>query len=259
MTELKTIQQPKQFNVLLIGDSCIDEYCYGLVERLSPESPVPVLKFLKTTSNPGMAANVKQNLIAFGLDVDFITNSERITKTRYIEIKSGHHMLRVDNDIELLPWSGHLPFSLNEYDAIVISDYNKGFLTYETIEKICNDFVGPIFIDTKKTDLVRFTNCYVKINELEYKASTSKCQNLIVTKGSLGAMYKNTLYPTAAQEVVDVCGAGDTFLAALVYQYLNTNSIKEAIRFANKCSAITVRHRGVYALSIEDIQKVKSK
>ena len=151
MTELKTIQQPKQFNVLLIGDSCIDEYCYGLVERLSPESPVPVLKFLKTTSNPGMAANVKQNLIAFGLDVDFITNSERITKTRYIEIKSGHHMLRVDNDIELLPWSGHLPFSLNEYDAIVISDYNKGFLTYETIEKICNDFVGPIFIDTKKS------------------------------------------------------------------------------------------------------------
>ena len=259
MTELKNTQQPKQFNVLLIGDSCIDEYCYGTIDRLSPEAPVPVLKFVSTSSNPGMAANVHENLLAFGLEVDFTTNEEKIKKTRYVELRSGQHIMRVDTDIELLAWSGYLPFALDEYDAIVISDYNKGFVTYEAIEKLRQDFQGPIFIDTKKTDLARFNNCYVKINELEYKASTSKCENLIVTKGSMGAMYKDTLYPTVRQEVVDVCGAGDTFLASLVYEYLNTNCIAQAIDFANKCSAIAVGHRGVYALSHEDIQQVKTK
>jgi D-beta-D-heptose 7-phosphate kinase/D-beta-D-heptose 1-phosphate adenosyltransferase len=258
MTELKNTRQQKQFSVLLVGDSCVDEYCYGSIDRLSPEAPVPVLKFLSTTVNPGMAANVKENLLAFGLEVDFITNGEKITKTRYVEIRSGQHMLRVDHDMELLPWSGYLPSSLDEYDAIVISDYNKGFVTYEAIEKLRTDFQGPIFIDTKKQDLARFNGCYVKINELEYKASTSQCENLIVTKGRLGAMYKNTMYAAVPQEVVDVCGAGDTFLSAVLYEYLNTNCIVQAIEFANKCSAITVGHRGVYVLSSEDIQKVKT-
>lgn len=258
MTELNNTQQPKQFSVLLVGDSCVDEYCYGSIDRLSPEAPVPVMKFSTTVTNPGMAANVKENLLAFGLEVDFTTNGEQIIKTRYVEIKSGQHLLRVDTETELLPWSGHHPFALSDYDAIVISDYNKGFVTYEAIENLRLDFEGPIFVDTKKQDLARFNGCYVKINESEYRASTSKCRDLIVTKGGQGAMYQDVLYATVKQDVVDVCGAGDTFLAALAYEFLNTNSIVQAIHFANRCSAITVGHRGVYALSNKDIQKVKS-
>ena len=259
MTESKDIQQAKQLTVLLIGDSCVDEYCYGTVNRLSPEAPVPVLQFHSTTSNPGMAANVYENLLAFGVEVDFMTNGEKIKKVRYVDVKSGQNLLRTDYDIELLPWSGRLATSLDEYDAVVISDYNKGFVTYEAIERLRDQFQGPIFIDTKKTDLARFAHCYVKINELEYHSRTSTCENLIVTRGRLGAMYKDKLYATVQQEVVDVCGAGDTFLAALAYQYLNTNSIEQAIDFANRCSAITVGHRGVYSLTRDDIAKVESK
>ena len=37
--------QQKQLKVLLIGDSCTDEYVYGSCERLNPEAPVPILKF----------------------------------------------------------------------------------------------------------------------------------------------------------------------------------------------------------------------
>ena len=259
MTESKDTQQAKQLTVLLIGDSCVDEYCYGTVNRLSPEAPVPVLQFHSTTSNPGMAANVYENLLAFGVEVDFMTNGEKIKKVRYVDVKSGQNLLRTDYDIELLPWSGRLATSLDEYDAVVISDYNKGFVTYEAIEGLRDQFQGPIFIDTKKTDLARFAHCYVKINELEYHSRTSTCENLIVTRGRLGAMYKDKLYATVQQEVVDVCGAGDTFLAALAYQYLNTNSIEQAINFANRCSAITVGHRGVYSLTRDDIAKVESK
>ena len=55
-------------------------------------------------------------------------------------------------------------------------------------------------------------------------------------------------------EVADVTGAGDTFLAALTYQYLATNSIEDAIKFANKASSITVQHVGNYAPTLEEIK-----
>ena len=67
------IQQQKKFKILLIGDSCKDEYHYGRSHRLSPEAPVPVLNFKNTIVKPGMAANVRENLLAFDCDVDFIT------------------------------------------------------------------------------------------------------------------------------------------------------------------------------------------
>lgn len=265
MTELKNTQQAKQLTVLLIGDSCIDEYCYGTVSRLSPEAPVPVLQFRSTTSNPGMAANVYKNLLAFGVEVDFMTNGEKIKKVRYVDVKSGQNLLRTDYDVELLPWSGYLATSLDEYDAVVISDYNKGFVTYEAIERIIKSATCPVFIDTKKQDLSRFSadHVYVKINELEYRNRFSIPKNLVVTLGDRGAMLKQynheKIYSTGSVEVMDVCGCGDTFLAALSYQYLNTNSIEQAIDFANRCSAITVGHRGVYSLTRDDIAKVDTK
>jgi sugar/nucleoside kinase (ribokinase family) len=54
-------------------------------------------------------------------------------------------------------------------------------------------------------------------------------------------------------EVVDVTGAGDTFLAALTYQYLDTGNIEQAIRFANIASAVTVQHLGVYAPTLKEM------
>ena len=83
------IQQQKKFKILLIGDSCKDEYHYGRSHRLSPEAPVPVLNFKNTIVKPGMAANVRENLLAFDCDVDFITNKEEIVKSRYIDQRSG--------------------------------------------------------------------------------------------------------------------------------------------------------------------------
>ena len=55
-------------------------------------------------------------------------------------------------------------------------------------------------------------------------------------------------------EAFDACGCGDTFLAALVYYYLQTNHTPESIRFAMKAAAVTVKHLGVYAPTLEEIQ-----
>ena len=260
MTSSTITQQQTSFNVLLIGDSCIDEYKIGTVDRLSPEAPVPVIKLTNEYSLPGMSANVLKNLQNLNIDPDFVTNNTEIKKTRYIDQRSGHHLLRVDTEPAVIPWNGQTPDHIKSYDAILISDYDKGFLTYESIEQVIRSANCPIFIDTKKTDLHRFSAAwtYIKINELEYKNSRSVPKNTIVTLGGRGALYKNsqieTIYPTKQVEVMDVCGCGDTFMAALAAQYLFTKDIEKAIIFANVAAGITVQHRGNYAPSYDEIR-----
>jgi len=251
---IRDIQQQISFNVLLIGDSCTDEYKIGTVDRLSPEAPVPVIKIVNSYDVLGMAANVNLNLINLNINANFITNTENITKTRYIDQRSGQHLLRVDNEPSIASWNEQTTFPIDSYNAIIISDYNKGFLSYEHIKHIIQNSKCPVFIDTKKTDLKRFDNAYVKINDLEYRTATSLPNRLIVTKGGDGAMYNGTLYSTKKVEVTDVCGAGDTFLAALTVQYLYTKDIEKAIIFANIAAGITVQHRGNYAPTYNEIK-----
>jgi D-beta-D-heptose 7-phosphate kinase/D-beta-D-heptose 1-phosphate adenosyltransferase len=222
---------------------------------LSPEAPVPVVKIVETFSLPGMSANVHRNLINLNIEADFVHNDTPITKTRFIDKRSGQHLLRVDDEDDVVQWSGKLPNSLNSYDAIVISDYDKGFLTYEHIESLIESSI-PVFIDTKKTDLERFQGAWVKVNELEYSRLRSECSGLIVTLGDRGAKvpHHNLECPTKAVEVMDVCGCGDTFLASLTAQYLFTKDIEKAIIFANVAAGITVQHRGNYAPSYDEIR-----
>ena len=256
MTELKNTQAQTSLNVLLIGDSCTDVYYIGTCDRLSPEAPVPVIKIVDHYVLDGMAANVNLNLTNLGIDTDFVTNTEQIIKTRYIDKRSGQHLLRVDNERDIIPWSGRTPFPLDMYDAIVISDYNKGFLTYEHIENIIKSVNCPVFIDTKKTDVERFQGAWVKINELEYNKLKSECTGLIVTLGDQGAKvpHHDIHCPTKIVEVMDVCGCGDTFLSALTAQFLFTKDIEKAIMFANIAAGITVQHRGNYAPSYDEIR-----
>lgn len=244
-----------QLQILLVGDSCKDVYIVGDVNRISPEAPVPILSNIETFEKPGMAANVKNNLEALGCAVDFITNdSTAIVKTRYVDRKTKNQLLRVDSDLDVVPWRFDHALDYNSYDAIVISDYNKGLLTYDTIDNIISAFDGPVFIDTKKTDLRKFNKAYVKINELEYNNRTSNCEELIVTLGSKGTMYKNQLYKVNNVEVTDTCGAGDTFLSALAFKQITINDIRESIKFANKAAGVTIQHFGVYSPTLKEIE-----
>ena len=91
--------------------------------------------------------------------------------------------------------------------------------------------------------------------QLEHAARSSDCSNMIVTQGKQGALYNNKMYPAAAIDVIDVCGAGDTFLAALAYEYLQTDgNMEAAVEFAIRASAVTVQHTGVYAPRLDEIK-----
>ena len=257
------IRQQKPSKILVIGDSCIDVYCFGSCERISPEAPVPVLKVSHKEEQPGMADNVAKNLESLGNEVLLISNKEKIKKVRYVDNKTKQHLLRVDlgenNLLNPLPlhYVKALDFSL--YDCVVLSDYNKGFLTEENIETIIamtTQAGVPIFADSKKRDLSAFKNCFIKINEGEYGRSKNipESSKLIVTLGAKGAMYNGDVYGVESSQVFDVCGAGDTFLAGLVTKYILTKDIKQSIIFANKCATIAVKNFGTYVINKDEVK-----
>jgi bifunctional ADP-heptose synthase (sugar kinase/adenylyltransferase) len=143
------------------------------------------------------------------------------------------------------------------YDAIVISDYNKGTVDYELITDLIKTVTVPIYIDTKKTDLAQLDGCYIKINKLEHSQATSlpNPDKLIVTYGGDGAVWNGWVFsPDISNDITDVTGAGDTFLAALVYKHLETGNMATAVKFANRASGVTIKHVGVYAPRLEEIE-----
>ena len=124
--------------LLVIGDSCEDIFRYGDIARIAPEAPVPVIVPEREESNPGMAGNVVANLKALGATVDLITNKESIRKIRYVDVRYNQMVLRVDENDEC----GRIDMSnidMSDYDAIIISDYCKGFLMEDDISKIAKE------------------------------------------------------------------------------------------------------------------------
>tara|TARA_Y100000593_G_C4304740_1_gene335144 strand:- start:1662 stop:2393 length:732 start_codon:yes stop_codon:yes gene_type:complete len=239
--------------ILIIGESCLDVFHYGECERLCPEAPVPVFNSTRTIENGGMAMNVYNNIKKLGGTVEIITNKnwKSIKKTRFVEEKSNHMFMRVDENDKGYPENLSLKtLNFELYDAIIVSDYNKGFLTTELLREISNSH--PLtFLDTKKIlgDWSEgFT--YIKINGVEYEKTKHTINKnlynkLIITQGQKGSIHKEKRYPVPMVEVKDVSGAGDTFISALCYYYLKTNSIEESINFANECATTVVQKRGV--------------
>ena len=241
--------------VLVIGDSCTDIFRYGKVSRLAPEAPIPIITPEKETHNPGMAGNVVKNLEALQCNVDFITNVTPINKIRYICSKYNHLLLRVDeNDsCENIQSQNFLhKITWGDYNAVVISDYCKGFLTEEDIKFISHQH--PLtFLDTKKIlgDWAHAIS-FIKINYHEYERNQDilNQDNLlynktIITRGKYGCDFQGVTYPTKEVPVKDVSGAGDTFLSGLVKEYVNSQNIKSAINYAQKCTTIVVQKLGV--------------
>jgi len=238
--------------ILVIGDSCKDVHVYGKSERLCPDAPVPIFIPLFTKTNRGMAGNVYNNLMSLGMDCDLITNDKEITKTRFVEEKTNYIIVRVDSGEEKIDRASNLEqINYGQYDAVVISDYDKGFLTTDDIKFIGRSH-GLTFIDTKKVlcDWVEAIN-YVKINEVERKRSEHYLEKnplldkLITTVGSKGCEYQEIRYPVEKVEIKDLSGAGDSFLAALVYEFLRSKDINKSLVFANACATKVVQQKGV--------------
>jgi D-beta-D-heptose 7-phosphate kinase/D-beta-D-heptose 1-phosphate adenosyltransferase len=252
-------------NILVIGERCEDIFHYGNVERLSPEAPIPVLTNIESVSNEGMAKNVYNNLVRMNeiykkrFDIDIITSTYCPKKERYVDRKSNHYFIRVDepNYYESLEFTTKNITRIKRADYIVISDYNKGFLLPSQIKEICKYKKKKcvIFIDTKKIlDEDNYSSVdFIKMNAHEWENNCNASQNLvklyypkiIVTHGSMGAIHKSMHFKTNSVVSMDVSGAGDTFLGGLVFEYAQSQKIDKSIKFANEMANIVVSKKGV--------------
>jgi bifunctional ADP-heptose synthase (sugar kinase/adenylyltransferase) len=239
--------------ILLIGETCVDKFIYCNTNRLSPEAPVPILKPIKTVENPGMVGNTLANIKALIPDSNTtsVGQIESITKTRYIEEKSNHMFLRVDEGegkITPFKWSMGIDVMIGKSDIVIVSDYNKGFLSNVDLKEIGRKSKLSILDSKRKltNDIVESFS-FVKLNEQERNNNPElKGNNIITTLGKQGAEYQNIIFKSPLpQDTIDVSGAGDTFTSSFIAKYFQTKDISLSIKFANEMSAEVVSKRGV--------------
>jgi len=240
--------------VTVIGEYCIDIFVYGDVNRLSPEAPVPVLQPIETTQNPGMSGNVVENVLSLKPTNCKIINfhqSNTIKKTRYVDRKSNHMFLRVDENDFAEPFNLNVSKtnSIINSDIVIVSDYNKGFLSHEDLLSIGKNSKLSI-LDSKKIlndDIVKsFTFVKMNFSESKQNSHLTYTDNVIVTLGGDGCKYKDEIFKSPSpKETIDVSGAGDTFTSSFILKFYETNNIKESIIFANTMASIVVSKRGV--------------
>lgn len=241
-----------KYKVLVIGERCTDIFVYGTSNRKSPEGSGPVFVPLKEIYGEGMAANVTNNMSAMGIDVDIISDDGDITKTRYVNEETNELYIRVDeNDVTNRIDIGSLP-NLLDYDAIIISDYCKGFLTEDDIADIASKH-HLVIVDTKKKLGEWCKNVtFIKLNRFEAQNNHDIIlenkwldDKIITTLDGNGASYKGRVMKVERVENADVSGAGDTFVAGFVARYLDSQNIEESIDWANYCAREVVKKKGV--------------
>ncbi len=238
--------------VLVIGECCKDVFIYGYSNRKSPEGNGPVFIPTKTLNGKGMAGNTANNLKSMGLIVDEYFDNGNITKTRYVNEVTNELYLRVDeNDVTNQIDLNQIE-NIKEYDAIVISDYCKGFITEEDIFKISK--MHPLVILDTKKHLGNWCKnvTFIKLNRFEAQNNYDTIlenkwldDKLIVTLDGNGASYKGKIMKVKKVQNADVSGAGDTFVAGFVSQYLKSNNVEESINWANYCASEVVKKKGV--------------
>jgi len=255
--------------IVVVGDSCTDKYVYGNCNRLSPEGPVPVLNVSKEVETDGMAANTFNNILSLcnnSSDVKIISNpiTETMSKTRFVDDRTNQLLLRVDHKDSCERIDSHsmnklLEFSKNGY-SVIVSDYDKGFLSLEDIIEIGKMFEFSV-LDTKKKlhqEVIDFYN-FIKLNETEYNNNSdiiekrfSNSTKILITLGSKGVKFINRIKPPKnVHQTFDVSGAGDTFVAAFTYNMLNNLSIADSISKAQDCCSQVIQKRGTASYTYE--------
>lgn len=297
--------------ILVIGDIMIDEYVFGIVSRISPEAPVAVLRVTGNEFRLGGAANVAANISALGArpvllghigddvagdearslldraNVETLSFTEQETPTtRKSRIMAQqHHIVRIDSEVELsaqaeLRVLGLLEKLEGDFDAVVLSDYEKGVLRRpNAIVSACRRLDVPILADSKKARLDGFSNTtLVKLNEAEFRLSAQmhglnpadfqnaaaelrrqlKLGSLLVTcaqKGmSLFSQNSALQIPaTVRSDPVDVVGAGDTVMSTFAVCLASGISCKVSAQIAGVSAGLAVMKSGAVTVAFDEL------
>ena len=300
--------------IVVIGDAMLDVYLRGDVDRISPEAPVPVVRVRDKRHALGGAANVAQNVAALGAQVELVAtvgrdqsaqqlrdmmmaiggdtrglvavNRPTTTKTRVLA--RAQQLVRVDEEVdedctpaEIALLNAAITKALDDADALILEDYNKGVLVPAVIAHalaIAAKKKIPVVVDPKYRNFFSYTGATVfKPNRRELEAALGAAidvehpetlpglveklgvQSILLTlsehgmalieKGATGVHR----IPTTAREVYDVVGAGDTVTAYLAAMLASGGTAFEAAVIANYAAGVEVGKLGAATVSPSEV------
>jgi D-beta-D-heptose 7-phosphate kinase/D-beta-D-heptose 1-phosphate adenosyltransferase len=309
---LEIIEKFSQKRVLVIGDLMVDRYYEGKVVRISPEAPTPVFKIDTVRDVLGGAANVAANINALGAKVsvcgvvgddgakDFLFKEFRVNGIGYDGVfvdegrkttlkqrcLSGHYqVIRLDfEDVSKISSEaeesvkGYFGSSLEEFDAVVISDYAKGCITESLMNFLkgrCGDLGIPIFVDGKPVnkeyykgvllikpnlkEAIEMSGINKDVKEIAKKLSDYFDANVVVTLGKEGMFVQEKgrdgyYVKTTPRFVFDVTGAGDSVMSALVLALSSGSSFREAAELANIVGGLVVQKIGTSVVTLSELK-----
>ncbi|MDP4198506.1 MAG: D-glycero-beta-D-manno-heptose-7-phosphate kinase [Bacteroidota bacterium] len=295
--------------IAVIGDLMLDRYTFGSVSRISPEAPVPVLEIEDEQARLGGAANVGNNirglsamalmlgvvgddtsgLILKGLFTDLgfppdgiITDRSRPTTVKTRVIAGSQQMLRLDHEAKrdisqatedrLL---AVLEERIEDLDAIILEDYNKGVITRNVIQRVitlAKKHKRPVLVDPKAHNFFEYQGATVfKPNRKEVEDALMvrldsdsdveqaghrlldrlNAENVLLTLGEKGMMLfersgdGTVAIPTRARQVADVSGAGDTVIACLAVAMACGATVRESALLANRAAGLVIEELGI--------------
>ena len=166
--------------VLVVGDTMLDRYWFGEVERISPEAPVPVAKIERMDQRAGgaalggqaallsvvgqdEAANELEKIIQSNGVQTFLEHDETIDTTVKLRVLSrNQQLLRIDFEEKpsqdvLDRLNRRFRSLLPDYDAVILSDYRKGCL-FQVADMIdfAREHNKPVLIDPKGDDYEKY-------------------------------------------------------------------------------------------------------
>ena len=231
--------------ILVIGDFIQDVYTFGTAARLCPEAPVPVLIPQTTRQSAGGVGLVAEQLKELGADINtlYLSYSE---KHRYF---AGNHLIcRIDEDNQDKLASCKLRDEHLSVDAFVIADYGKGAMTPDLAHQIIETGL-PCFVDAKHHwHWYAGRNVTIFPNEHECLDETFMADQVVRKLGKNGCEHFNLHLPASVNEVVDVTGAGDIFMAGFVFAWSLGFKPENCLKFANAIAGESCRHVGTYVV-----------
>ncbi len=303
----------KPMRIAIVGDAMLDTYLRGDVDRISPEAPVPVVRVRERRDALGGAANVAQNVAALGAkaelvavigedrageqvremldrlggDVRGLVHAHRPTTTKTRIVARGQQVVRVDEEVdvdldgeEIDRLHAAVDRAVNEADALVLEDYNKGVLVQSVIRRAIATARTrgiPVVVDPKYRNFFEYSGTTVfKPNRRELEAALGAAvdlehpealpavldrlgaEHLLLTLSERGMVLigrdgSTHRIPTAAREVFDVVGAGDTVTAYLAGMLAAGATAFEAAVIANYAAGVEVGKAGAATVSPAEI------
>jgi rfaE bifunctional protein kinase chain/domain len=307
---------PKK-RIAVVGDAMLDVYLRGDVDRISPEAPVPVVRVRERRYALGGAANVAQNVSALGATAELVATVgddvsakqlrdmlhaiggstrglvqvDRPTTTKTRVLARAQQLVRVDEEVdddctaeEVAKITDAVTIAVNECDALILEDYNKGVL----VESVIRHAIAlakargiPIVVDPKYRNFFAYGGATVfKPNRRELEAALGAAVSLdhpetlpaLVERLNVGSVLltlsENGMaliergaseadgihrIPTTAREVYDVVGAGDTVTAYLAAMLASGATALESAVIANFAAGIEVGKLGAATVTPDEV------